>query len=323
MSATASGACPACGAPMERWREATASDPRLAARASYRLLRCPRCATAATAGAGEEAPERLYAEGAYAAIPGGANAVIEPLRRLSDRDRMRFVRALPRGATVVEVGAGDGRFVSRMRVAGLDARGYEPSAEFVRRAREAAIPVEEASIETANVAPESTDCVVAWHVLEHLPDPSGSVSTMTRWLRPGGLLVLACPNLDSWAARLGGDAWFNQDVPRHLTHFTASGLCRLLAGQDLEVKRVAHWVVEQNPLGMWQTLLNRLTRERDVAFRLLKRNFTAANRPPVADVAVTVAAGALLIPVAIVLELAAALFGHGGSVAIVAARRTR
>ena len=33
-----------------------------------------------------------------------------------------------------------------------------------------------------------------------------------------------------------------------------------------------HLLIEQNPLGMWQTLLNRLTAERDFAFRLLKRD---------------------------------------------------
>ena len=44
---------------------------------------------------------------------------------------------------------------------------------------------------------------------------------------------------------------------------------------------VRHLLVEQNPLGMWQTLLNRLTRERDFAFRLLKRDLgEAGTRAP-------------------------------------------
>jgi hypothetical protein len=70
---------------------------------------------------------------------------------------------------------------------------------------------------------------------------------------------------------------------------------------------------------MWQTLLNRLTRERDVAFRALKRDL--GRGPGVGrDLAVTAVAGPLLVPVAVALELAAGLAGRGGSVVAVASR---
>ncbi len=131
--------------------------------------------------------------------------------------------------------------------------------------------------------------------------------------------MLACPNLASLQARIGGDRWFHQDVPRHRTHFTAAGLRLLLERSGFRLERMAHLLVEQNPLGMWQTLLNRLTRERDVAFRALKRDL--GRGPGVGrDLAVTAVAGPLLVPVAVALELAAGLAGRGGSVVAVASR---
>src|SRR3954454_16947550 len=95
---------------------------------------------------------------------------------------------------------------------------------------------------------------------------------MRTWLRPEATIVVACPNLAGLQARIGGDRWFHQDVPRHRTHFTAAGLRLAVERSGLRVERVSNLLVEQNPLGMWQTLLNRLTRERDVAFRALKHD---------------------------------------------------
>ena len=45
---------------------------------------------------------------------------------------------------------------------------------------------------------------------------------------PAGTLVVAVPNLGSVQARIGGDRWFHQDVPRHRTHLTPAGASALL-----------------------------------------------------------------------------------------------
>ncbi len=305
---------------MLAWRSATASDPQLAGRREYALTRCAACGTARTElPAGAVPPSSLYEAGTYAAARPALDRILEPMRALVERDKLRFVRGLPPGARVLEVGAGDGRFVSRLRAAGLEARGIEPSEGGVRMARARAAPVERGTVEELGLEPDSLDAAIAWHVLEHLDDPAAAVARIGTWLRPGGRVVLACPNLASLQARIGGDRWFHQDVPRHRTHFTAAGLRLLLERSGFRLERMAHLLVEQNPLGMWQTLLNRLTRERDVAFRALKRDL--GRGPGVGrDLAVAAVAGPLLVPVAVALELAAGLAGRGGSVVAVASR---
>lgn len=45
------------------------------------------------------------------------------------------------------------------------------------------------------VASASADLVVCWDVLEHLPEPERAVAEIARVLRPGGLAVLALPNI--------------------------------------------------------------------------------------------------------------------------------
>ncbi len=105
-------------------------------------------------------------------------------------------------------------------------------------------------------------------------------------MAPGGRLIVAVPNLASLQARIGGDRWFHQDVPRHRTHFTSAGAVAIVSGAGFEVDRVRHLVIEQNPLGMWQTLLNRLTKGRDVGYRMVKRD-PALRQGPVTDLVLT------------------------------------
>ena len=86
----------------------------------------------------------------------------------------------------------------------------------------------------------------------------------------------------------------------------------------LVVTRVCNLVLDQNLLGAAQTLLNRLTREQNVAFRALKRDLAGvATR----DMVVSTAA---IVPAAVVgslLEMAAMAAGRGGSLVVHAERR--
>jgi hypothetical protein len=162
----------------------------------------------------------------------------------------------------------------------------------------------------------SLDAVVIWHALEHFDDPASSLDRVRSWLARNGTLIVAVPNLDSLQARLGGDRWFHQDVPRHRVHFTPKGATALLARTGFKTERIRHVLIEQNPLGMWQTLLNRLTKERDFAFRLLKRDLPEGDGSRWRDLAITAIAGVLLAPVAVLTELGAGLARRGGSIVI-------
>jgi len=305
---------------MRRWRLATASDPQLAAHPSYELDRCCVCGTAVTLEADDVAAP-LYEGGTYAAERRAFAPLLEPLRRLAERDRLRFLASVPQGARVLEVGAGDGRFVAMLAAAGFEAHGIEPSPSACEAAARIGAPVVNATAEGAAIDAGAQDAVVFWHALEHTADPGAVVARAREWLAPGGRLIVAVPDLASVQARIGGDRWFHQDVPRHRTHFTRAGLVRLLERTGLRVVRVRHLLVEQNPLGMWQTLLNRLTRERDFAFRLIKRDLGGVDRGTIArDMVVAAIAGPLLVPVALGLELTAGIAGRGGSMVVEAVR---
>jgi SAM-dependent methyltransferase len=228
---------------------------------------------------------------------------------------MRFLRDLPAGARVLEIGAGDGGFVTRMRAAGMRAEGVEPSPSARERARRAGVELEAERPDAAG----AMDAVVLWHVLEHLPDPAAEMRAARAQLAPGGRVLVAVPNLASLQARIGRDRWFHQDVPRHLIHLTPSGVEALFERAGLTPPRVSHLLVEQNPLGMWLTLLNLVTAERNVLFRLLKRDLPLRGARAKLDLALALVLAAPLAIVAGLLELLAGLARRGGTIVAVAA----
>jgi SAM-dependent methyltransferase len=224
-------------------------------------------------------------------------------------------------ASLLDAGAGRGRFVAAARAAGYEARGIEPSLRGVEAARALGVPVRQASIETAeNPAgtwTNSIEIVTLWHVLEHLEDPGAALQRIRDWMVPGGGLLVGVPNLASLQARIARRRWYHLEGPRHRVHFTPGGLDALLRAHGLEPLRTEHVLLEHNPFGMWQSLVNLITRHPSYLYNLLKRN--APLRSP--DLLVTIAALPLA-PVAAVIELFAGLAGRGGTIAVLA-RRTR
>ncbi len=301
--------CPACGGPLAGWREAIPAEP--AGAAPVALLRCRRCGTAVTTA---PAPPDRHETGAYGPGRPRLSRAAAPLLAAFDRRRLGLIDRP--GARLLDVGAGRGRFVAAARAAGYPADGIEPSRRGVLAAREEyGVGLRREALDDAAVAPGSLGAITVWHVLEHLEDPAQALATLTGWLEPGGVLLVGVPNLASLQARIGGPRWFHLDVPRHRTHFTARGIELAVAAAGLETLRTTHLLAEHNPFGMWQSILNRLTRRPSYLYNLLKRNAPVASR----DLPITLL-GLALLPAAVLLELGAGLVRRGGTVAVLARR---
>ncbi len=307
---TGSG-CPACGGALAPWRTAPAAEPGVGA---VTLARCTACRGAVTL---DPVPADAHETGDYAAgTPRGARPAA-PLLRSFDRRRLALLRrAMPPPARLLDAGAGRGRFVRVAQRAGYDASGIEPSARGVAAGRALGVVLEPAAIEDATVPAGSLDAVCVWHVLEHVEDPGAALRTVRRWLAPGGVVLVGVPDLGSWQARIAGPRWYHLDVPRHRTHFTDRGLRALLEATGFELEASTHVLAEHNPLGMWLAWVSHGTRRPSYLYHLLKRNAPARSR----DLAVSLLALPLL-PLAVVVELAAGLAHRGGTVAITARAR--
>jgi SAM-dependent methyltransferase len=307
--------CPACGGRLRSWRTVPTSEPALG-RVEVVLERCERCGSAVSTG---PVPPALHETGAYRPGVPRLHRFVTPLLRAYDAQRLSLLGELvPPGATLLDVGAGRGRFLAAANAAGYRASGLEPSQRGVEAARALGVEVQQAGVEQAAVVAGSLDAATLWHVLEHLDDPHAALARLATWLRPGGTLMVGVPNLASLQAQIGGPRWYHLDVPRHRVHFTPVGLSALLNAHGFTVLRIHHVLLEHNAFGMWQSLVNRVTTHPSYLYNLLKRNAPWRS----ADLPITLAAVPLL-PAAALAELAAGRRGRGGTIAVLATRNRR
>ena len=102
---------------------------------------------------------------------------------------------LPPGK-VLEVGCAHGAFVAMLRAVGFDATGLELSPAIVDFAKRTfGVPMLLGPIEQQQIEPGTLDLIVMMDVLEHLPDPLGTLRRCAELLRANGLLVVQTPSL--------------------------------------------------------------------------------------------------------------------------------
>jgi len=82
--------------------------------------------------------------------------------------------------------------------------------------------------------------VVMLDVIEHLPDPRGTLALCARHLNPGGAIVITTGDFASLYARLAGSRWRLMTPPQHLWFFTPESMRRLARQLDLQVERLDH-----------------------------------------------------------------------------------
>jgi SAM-dependent methyltransferase len=82
-------------------------------------------------------------------------------------------------------------FVALLRLAGYDAAGLELSPYVVDFARQTfGVPMLTGPVEQQPIAPGSLDALVMMDVIEHLPDPAGTMRRVASLLKPDGVLVV-------------------------------------------------------------------------------------------------------------------------------------
>lgn len=123
-------------------------------------------------------------------------------------------------AKLLDVGCGNGNFLEFARRAGWQVQGLDFDPIAVATARAKGLNVLEGTIKVFAGKSECYDRITVSHILEHVYDPWDLLTDCYRLLKPGGVLWLETPNVNSNGHKAFGPFWRGLEPPRHLHLFS-------------------------------------------------------------------------------------------------------
>ncbi|HVM91125.1 MAG TPA: class I SAM-dependent methyltransferase [Verrucomicrobiae bacterium] len=169
------------------------------------------------------------------------------------REVLDYLRRTAPGATLLDVGTGNGFFIHWAKQHGFDAHGVELNDRLAESAKAQGLDVFNGTLQEAPDTMCDYDVIFMGEVIEHVPDPRALVTDAKKRLKPGGRLVITTPNLDClWSTstfklfQWFGIPWSSCTPPWHLYQFSSANLDRLLAEQGFKVEK--EWYLPQPPL---------------------------------------------------------------------------
>lgn len=172
--------------------------------------------------------------------PGGADGIAG--------DAM-FLKAPEPGAHLLEIGAGNGAALEKMKHRGWNVTAIEFDPACVPALEARGLKCYPRDLRELNLPGESTDAIYMGHVIEHLHNPKTLLMECNRILKPGGSLVMVTPNSQSWGHRHYQQNWRGLETPRHLQLFSPQSLRRLA-----EASSFSHIRVHTSNRGAWYSL---------------------------------------------------------------------
>jgi 2-polyprenyl-3-methyl-5-hydroxy-6-metoxy-1,4-benzoquinol methylase len=255
--------------------------------------------------------ERYYGEGEEK-FDGGIESILDHFRK---QRAVRLNHYMKKPGKVLDLGCGNGRFLSFMAHMGHQIHGVEIDGVSAERAkRVSGLCLKVGSLEPEDYAPSSFDAITLYHVFEHLTEPVRYLEIISRIIKPGGYVVMAFPNIDSFQSRLFKGNWFHLDPPRHLFFFSPKDFVHHMAEYGLSKIKEKHFSLEYNPYGWQQSILNKVFGKRDILYEHLKNNKIYVKDYSPLNLAVQKLSLTLSIPFFVGQDVFDSIFRKGGTV---------
>jgi SAM-dependent methyltransferase len=139
------------------------------------------------------------------------------------------------GVRVLEIGSGTGYLLHRLRLLGADVRGIEPGPHGETGGARYGVPIERGFFPGVDVG-DGFDLVILYMLIEHVADPEALVREVIRLVRPGGTILAAVQDEETYIASGELSLLFHE----HYSYFTASSLARTLraaGGRRVDLRR--------------------------------------------------------------------------------------
>lgn len=204
------------------------------------IVQCPKCDLVYYARVAQHAAHELYDETYFQNGEYIDYVADKALAQRNFSHRIRELRKLKPSGKLLEIGCAYGFFLE-MAKEHWDARGIDVTAEGTRYAREKlGLDARQGDFLEQPDEPGAYDLICMWDTIEHLAEPFRYIEKASKWLKPGGLLVMTTGNIGSAMARMRGEKWRLIHPPTHLYYFTPQTLGKACERAGLRVHGVSH-----------------------------------------------------------------------------------
>ncbi len=152
-------------------------------------------------------------------------------------ERLEPLRPYKRDRRILDVGCATGFFLAGASEDGWTPYGVEISTYAIEYGKRE-LGLENLSTSLSGLSEGFFDAITLWETVEHLDDPLAVLRQVYPLLRPGGVLAVSTPNLDSLCYRLIGGRWWPVMPFEHLYYFTPQTLKRALEEAGFRAKSV-------------------------------------------------------------------------------------
>jgi len=116
---------------------------------------------------------------------------------------------LPKSGTLLDVGSGRGEYINSLPL-NIKSTGIDLNP--VKNNKNEVIKADFLKYKFT----QKFDVITFWHSLEHFSDPQKAITKTLDLLKSKGKILIAIPNTNSLAYKIGEKNWFHLDAPRHL-----------------------------------------------------------------------------------------------------------
>jgi len=156
------------------------------------------------------------------------------IRKVTDRQYRHIPFPAGNANKLLDIGCGNGDFLMLASSCGWEVCGLDPDANAVLSATNRGLDVHQAGEEHFKGESDLFDVITLSHVIEHVHSPRDTIENCFNLLKPGGMIWIETPNIDSFGYELFGKYWRGLETPRHITILNRQSLHNIISKSGFE-----------------------------------------------------------------------------------------
>ncbi|MGA2090776.1 MAG: class I SAM-dependent methyltransferase [Endomicrobiales bacterium] len=169
------------------------------------------------------------------------NTALRAMKRKTADFYLNAISRYKKSGALLDVGCAAGYLLESARDRGFLPYGIEYSNYSATVAQEkfGSDAVRIGTIETSNFPGHSFDVITMIDLLEHVPDPVGTLSRAKEMLKPGGIIVIVTPDTDALTNVIMGKRWTHYKK-EHLYYFNKQSMQALSSRTGFSMMHYGH-----------------------------------------------------------------------------------